>query len=437
MASKLTSADISEITRQSDVISKNLRDNFTNIKNKTNELIDDLAAVSIGTTNAETTAARPYHTSLKERLDSNWSGQHPYVKSGGLVEQQTVPNMTVSISAGEAKINGIDVKWTDSNTGTITAPTTNDRIDIIAVQSDSTIVVVTGSESANPQLPDISSTQRALSFIYLENTTASITSTEITDCRDQGCYYFFEGKQYYQFKIQDAIDDLSNGGTIIINNGTYYESLTYDDNQIYVFSGGSILKNPTGGATINFEDIDLSTYTNTVIKWNNGASYSDGKIYTDNLYVDTISEKTSANGVSIDGALIKDSGAQFDDIESVSGSDGPTLTDGFRMNGNYKYWNLNVGSTWDMDANASKTILSNVNIPADPVNIDIMACNVMVYGTSGGVIWNNLWADPGAYLQLNGSSGSITLTLYRTNGGKFDNSTYNSAIIKGVLIFDY
>ena len=185
MASKLTVNDISEITRQSDVTSKPVRDNFTNTKNKINELVDEVAAAAIGTTNAETTAARPYHTNLKERLDSIWDGRRNYLKNGGEVTAQTIPDMTAAIAAGEAKIQGIDVKWVAANTGTITVPPletggVTTRLDYIVANTDSTLTVVVGNADVSPVFPSIASTQIVLAALVIKSSTTTLNvGTEI------------------------------------------------------------------------------------------------------------------------------------------------------------------------------------------------------------------------------------------------------------------
>jgi hypothetical protein len=182
MADKLTSADIAEITRQSDAISKNLRDNFTNLKNKTNEVIDYLAAVSIGTTNAETTAARPYHTNLKARLDAITTGKPNYRGTITSLVTESTPNaMTVEIATDIGQAGGISINWAAATTGTITAPSVNPRIDIVVANSDNTITIVTGSEAATPVIPTVSSTQIALARIDLTTSTTAITNSEITN----------------------------------------------------------------------------------------------------------------------------------------------------------------------------------------------------------------------------------------------------------------
>jgi hypothetical protein len=215
---KLTSADIVEVAFQDNVDSYPIRTNFANLKNAINGVVDDIAAASIGTTNAETTAARPYHTALLTRLDSIRKGQFPYVKSGGVVSASTPAAMTVDVSAGEASVDGVDVKWSTATSGTITAPVSNTRYDVVVVNSDSTLSVVTGVASANPILPDIATSQKPLAIITLASTTATITASELYDCRQQGCVYMDDGAYKWSWKIQTAIDDVT-AGDIYIGRG--------------------------------------------------------------------------------------------------------------------------------------------------------------------------------------------------------------------------
>jgi hypothetical protein len=180
MASKLTSGDIAEITNQSDLLSKPVRDNYTNLKNKVNEVIDDLAAVSIGTTNAETTAARPNNTSLKERLDTIDSGKPNYRSTITSLVTESTPNaMTVDVATGQGQTNGITVKWGGSTSGTITAPSVNPRIDIVVINSDNTLSIVTGAEAATPVVPTVASTQLPLARIDLTVGMTTITNSDI------------------------------------------------------------------------------------------------------------------------------------------------------------------------------------------------------------------------------------------------------------------
>jgi hypothetical protein len=210
MADKLTSGQTPLPAYQEDVISKTIRDYGTNVKNKINEMIDEWNAAQIGTTNAETTAARPYHTNLKQRLDSIEKGSPDYTRYGGIGSESTPNAMTVDVTAGEAVINGIDVKWAAQTSGVITAPVTNPRIDVVVANTDSTVTVVTGSEAVSPVSPTIADTQITLFRIDMYVGMATITNSDITD-----------------LKIGASAVDM------FMNIDNVYEDITYDsDNNI-------------------------------------------------------------------------------------------------------------------------------------------------------------------------------------------------------------
>jgi hypothetical protein len=228
MANKLTSGDISEITRQSDVISKPLRDNFTNLKNKTNEIIDEIAAISIGTTNAETTAARPYHTDLKERLDNK-----NITPSGGVVTVNGGDTSKVDITEFIATIEGIDVKIAATTSAAISASAAgNHRVDVVVGNTSNAFVIVTGAESlkasADPIFPSISSTQIPLAALYVDD-TASVNLTN----------------NIYAMKIEQ--NDLPN---YYIKQATTLNQGRYEFNNLIVDAATTIDCTATGGYTL-------------------------------------------------------------------------------------------------------------------------------------------------------------------------------------------
>lgn len=183
MPSKLTSSDIYEIVNQASVRSRPLRVNFAALVAKLNEVIDAVAAAAIGTTNAETTNARPQHASLLDRLDSMWKGQANYKKYGGAVTVNS-NSAKCDVSAGEAKVDGADVKWTSQTSAALTACTAgNHRIDIVVANSAGTITIITGSESADagtsPQVPDYASTQLPLAYLYIDDSSPVVLTGNI------------------------------------------------------------------------------------------------------------------------------------------------------------------------------------------------------------------------------------------------------------------
>lgn len=269
---KLTSADIISIGIQDDVDSYPHRTNYENLKNNLNELNDEIAAAAIGTTNAETTAARPYHDSLKNRLDDMWNNQANYIVDGGVVSVSSAGN-TVDVTTGKAKVDGIDCKWDAATSGAISYTGSDTRFDIVVVNSDSSISVVTGVASADPVYPAIAITQKPLAIL-----TVSTTDITATDARNQGCWYHDDGYfSKFKFLIQDAIDDISSG-KIFIGKGIYYEevNLTGKSNIELIGERGSKIyrKSDTNYAIRIDED---STGVTTDNKLVNLQLYGNGK----------------------------------------------------------------------------------------------------------------------------------------------------------------
>lgn len=231
MASKLTATDIANIGNQGAVRSSPLRSNFTALKNKINEVIDALAAAAIGTTNAETTAARPYHASLLDRLDSAWKGQYNFVKSGGVVTLNSNPQK-VDVSAGEAKVDGADVKWNSATSGTIAYTVSNTRYDVVVANSDSTISIVIGAASATPVLPILAASQKALAILLVS--TSAVTIFSDTTARDDNDY--FDGSHDGSIKYLSVQKTIKR--QIFTSNGTWYRPYGVSTVKILVVGAG-------------------------------------------------------------------------------------------------------------------------------------------------------------------------------------------------------
>jgi hypothetical protein len=302
--SKITPALKNEITRQSDVTSKPLRDNFTNFANAINDNQDQIDAISTAASDNEVVIARGAdHATLTSRLDSMWSGQPNYLKFGGVVTINGGDPQKVDVTAGEARVDGSDIIWSSDTSETIPFTSANTRFDVVVVNSATTtgglhLEIVRGAESATPVLPAIAVTQKPLWVLTIG--TASVALG--WDARDQGCFYFDEGRWYYEWKIQDAIDALATGGDIRIGRGTYYETLTYDDNQTLTFEGGTTLKN-AGGTTIVLGDVDLSGNTDTKILYDGGFNFKGAYDQIGNS--DITGTLTVSGGIDTDGTLLK------------------------------------------------------------------------------------------------------------------------------------
>jgi len=101
--------------------------------------------------------------------------------------EQTVPNMTVRVESGPVWVNGVLTEKAAQDSATITAPTTNPRIDRVVKDSQTgTISVVTGAEAASPSPPDIPTGKEPICQVLLLTTTTAIDNTMITDERVTG-----------------------------------------------------------------------------------------------------------------------------------------------------------------------------------------------------------------------------------------------------------
>ncbi len=228
--SKLTNIQSTEIIRQSDVISKNLRDNFTNHKNAINDTdtrVDNLIIAS-GTSDAETIDARDNFALLKDNIQARRLYKDVVQYNGLDVSAQGTPDDTIQVSAGIAIVNGIGLELLSTvNSPSISSSAAgNHRIVVIVIETDNTIDVVESSEvltSIIATYPTIADTQKALAYVLIDDTAVVINNSDITDLRFKGATV--NGKQF--FSPQTAINALDNtvGGDIVIGSGDYIGEL--------------------------------------------------------------------------------------------------------------------------------------------------------------------------------------------------------------------
>ena len=113
--------------------------------------------------------------------------------TGMKVSAQSTPNMSVSVAAGYANINGKVACWASANTLSIaTAPGTYPRIDTVVLRRDNTnrkisLEVVTGTPASTPSAPSPTRTsdvyELVIAQIYVGVGVTSIVNANITDTR--------------------------------------------------------------------------------------------------------------------------------------------------------------------------------------------------------------------------------------------------------------
>lgn len=174
--------NLKQVIFQSALRSRPVRDNFTEIQNAVNDQQEQIDLMLTPPAGSEVTNARDYYSVLRDRIRASGLAGGNKLVSGGVVSEQGTPDMTVAVSAGTAIVNGIGCTWAGASSGTITAPTAgNNRYDVVVINSDNTLSIVAGTESATPIAPAITASQKALALIYLTDATTEITNTEIVN----------------------------------------------------------------------------------------------------------------------------------------------------------------------------------------------------------------------------------------------------------------
>ena len=97
------------------------------------------------------------------------------------VDAQSSPNMTVRVRPGIGYIDDTKVeKTTDTNSAAIVAPITNPRIDLITIDVQGNVAIVTGTEMISPIAPTYPSSKIVLAEVYLRVGATSIKNTDDT-----------------------------------------------------------------------------------------------------------------------------------------------------------------------------------------------------------------------------------------------------------------
>jgi len=105
------------------------------------------------------------------------------------VVQQSTPDMTVKVKAGVSLIgNEVARLRADTDSATITAPVTNNRIDLVQLKAGTggladSVSVKTGTENVSPVAPTVDAGCLALATILLTPSHTAIETADITDVR--------------------------------------------------------------------------------------------------------------------------------------------------------------------------------------------------------------------------------------------------------------
>ena len=142
------------------------------------------------------------------------------------VHAQESPDMTVRVDGGRLlDDDGTMIEVAAQNTGTITAPSTNPRNDIVYLDpDDGTIGVVTGTEAASPVDPAVPEGTLPVARIRLVVSITIIINIDIDDCRIFPPPSDFFRKLVSEIKTGDyAVDNRDAGKMLIANKATAIE----------------------------------------------------------------------------------------------------------------------------------------------------------------------------------------------------------------------
>lgn len=97
---------------------------------------------------------------------------------------QSTPDMTVRVDAGALQVGVTLTEVAAQNTGTITAPVGNPRIDRVVVDaSTGAVSVITGTPAGSPTAPALTAGKLPVAQVLLQTSSTVITNSMITDER--------------------------------------------------------------------------------------------------------------------------------------------------------------------------------------------------------------------------------------------------------------
>jgi len=303
---------VNGVSFQSNLRSKPLNADITTLASGVNNLQTQIDNLNATASASEVVNARDYHTVLKDRIQSNSLSIGTRLISGGNITEQSTPDMTIKWDLTEAIVDGIGCLKTAGSSGTITAPSANPRLDYVVLNSDNTVSILTGSESATPVFPSTASSQLILGALYLKTSTTSLNNyQEVFTFKNANNPYFPNLLINIAYTATDkkhnnVIVDLSGdlitgnlecqGNCYIINyedngsDGSGERGATsivvgakYDDNTnytLYNISSGDTLTGSSGGGTAI-----QSSRLGTIIATSGGADGISKTIKAFNVYI--------------------------------------------------------------------------------------------------------------------------------------------------------
>lgn len=157
--------------------------------------------------------------------------QDAYASSMLLAHEQSTPDLTLKVEAGEVYFGSTLVSYAGGNSPTFTAPSANPRIDVLSIDSSGTLVRTAGSEAASPSAPAVPAGNVPICRVYNRVGQTTIRDTDTT------------GQGYIQKDARGFINAPYKAGTFNINEKTGVDISA--GQPVFIDSNGEAIKAPT------------------------------------------------------------------------------------------------------------------------------------------------------------------------------------------------
>lgn len=307
---------LNRIRVRADVDSPPLNENFIDLENESNDQNRRIGILEADNPSnpVEVQDARDLHTVLRDRLRSGFQLlKRNVLIEGGEVTINASPDQ-VDVSAGEAIIDGVGVKWLAGTSDPVSpAPSGKHRIDVVVANMDGSLSILSGGDfnelTEDPIFPVIPVTMLSLAALYVSDALTVDLTGEIFVLKEDDPYYpnifrtvpfdltenvnvnnliirniAFGCGSFYIFSqgfvhLKDASSQGADGVGEFITDGQSWKSTSTD--WTLQNAGGDVLEGSVSGGTAGKGDPAINVY-----QGNPGANGKNISIKALRIYID-------------------------------------------------------------------------------------------------------------------------------------------------------
>ncbi len=222
--------------------------------------------------------------------------------AGLAASAQATPDMTLKVNEGVVRFGKSEVRFSGGDSPSFTAPGSNNRIDLLVINSSGILEIIQGTAATSPSVPAYPSTKFVITEVYLR---AGATSIKNIDDSTNG--YIYKDARAYAVLLDKFGGDGSDGalsissGTTTINLGDAAIVVKNYSSIAITGSGKLAFSNPHAGGTLvvlrSQGNVDITSSTVPCIDLK-GIGATDST--TPNFFVGTV---TVYGGVPTGGVI--------------------------------------------------------------------------------------------------------------------------------------